>query len=556
MTRPLLLLLVVILLGAGVRLIGIATKARFTRDEAVSYLCAAGRQGEFLLVIKHKDYPYGAWSKAAQWKKFWKADKYFCFGLINSDLLQYDIHPPLYFWLLHIWTLIFGVHLWTGPSLNFLLDLFTAIAIYQLSRKVFDEPASAVMVVVLWFLSPSVIETSLIARQYSLLALFCVLFCIAVLRFTNQPRTVGVKTLLAVVFITVGGVLTHYYFVLLAVAATLWVVYVLRSHLKTVLLWLSGMAAALVVFLALNFNSYMTFRRYKHGLNPIEWEQLGHRLMRAVCSMFPYRCKDIISKYELPTILSVGIFLTIAVIAFIVLILLIRRKSRFNGFTGLARQNLFFFILMFIWFWGLIVGAYLMFKSPKHSMGGRYLTMAWPFFAITVVALLDTLGKYRKAAGYILCSAVILSGAGFIFAEHCYYRLRNLPEADKMVNSASSIVIDNTCMGVLPQIVCYLPNDTVVFAARQEDLIADKEKWLNRIDSDSLYLSQISSAATLQGRDKILHIAGEKFDIREVSYKQWGFDRRFMGLSDVYSFDSDSADVNSVDGRSRSKTVK
>ena len=116
MTRPLLLLLVVILLGAGVRLIGIATKARFTRDEAVSYLCAAGRQGESLLVIKHKDYPYGAWSKAARWKEFWKADKYFCFGLISSDLLQYDIHPPLYFWLLHIWTLIFGVHLWTGPS--------------------------------------------------------------------------------------------------------------------------------------------------------------------------------------------------------------------------------------------------------------------------------------------------------------------------------------------------------------------------------------------------------------------------------------------------------
>ena len=45
--------------------------------------------------------------------------------LIGDDLARYDNHPPLYFWLLHVWIALFGLNLHSGVLLNIGIALVT-----------------------------------------------------------------------------------------------------------------------------------------------------------------------------------------------------------------------------------------------------------------------------------------------------------------------------------------------------------------------------------------------------------------------------------------------
>ena len=100
----------------------------------------------------------------------------FDFGQIISGLAKHDVHPPLYFCLLHIWTLVVGVKFWTGPSLNLIIDVLCGAALFGLARRLLRDPVAAALVVLIWSVSPAVRMTSSMARMYSLEALFSVLF--------------------------------------------------------------------------------------------------------------------------------------------------------------------------------------------------------------------------------------------------------------------------------------------------------------------------------------------------------------------------------------------
>ena len=107
--------------SAALRIAGTAGKKTIDPDEGISYMAATGHLGEYFGVDDQS--PYGTWVEASDWKRFIQIEEKFCFKQISSDLARHDIHPPLYFWLLHLWSLIFGVHLWTGPSLNIMISI-------------------------------------------------------------------------------------------------------------------------------------------------------------------------------------------------------------------------------------------------------------------------------------------------------------------------------------------------------------------------------------------------------------------------------------------------
>lgn len=87
-------------------------KVLYGGDEIITYLCATGNSGAFENVIKHR-YPYGELVGASEYKSFFEIKEPFCFRRIASDLCTNDLHPPLYFWLLHLFVLNLGVHIYT-----------------------------------------------------------------------------------------------------------------------------------------------------------------------------------------------------------------------------------------------------------------------------------------------------------------------------------------------------------------------------------------------------------------------------------------------------------
>ncbi|MFC1783707.1 glycosyltransferase family 39 protein [Planctomycetota bacterium] len=532
-------LLFALLTGFAVRLIALATKSNLAHDEAISYISATGHLGDYNKTTSQKTPPYGRWVAASQWKKTWTANQPFYLAQIRADQARHDIHPPLYFWLLHLWSLLVGVHLWTGPLLNLLIDLFTALLLYKFARYVLNEPFAPVVVVCLWFLSPTVIETSGLARQYCLLVLWTVLIAWQTLMLADPDRPFRFRNLLLWTTAFTAGALTHYHFALPVAGCVIWLIFKLLPRRPQRLLFiLAGIIAGLVVFLALHPEFYISFRIQQRHTTPFSWADFADRLVRVAFALGPYRFKDAVTApHELVSTFSVGQLFSvfamgIYLLLFAVLIYtaLLCRKNKINllSYLRTVDAKLLFVVYLFLWTAGAVIALYLSLFSPLHAMGGRYLAVAWPFAAFILLLILRAFRNKYTSAAILLCSVMALLAFSFVVAEIFYARYRRLADPAVLnTETASTVILDNVDRGILPRLIWHLPDDTQVFAAHQKYLIENQNLWTSQLKPGSLYISQISRAANFADREKIL-------DIIRLKHRLERLPGRLAGLGEVY----------------------
>ena len=123
------------------------------------------------------------------------------------DALRHDGHPPLYYFLLHVWIDVFGIGDFAVRALSGVLSLATLPLVWFAGRRVGSRAVAwtAVLVVAL---SPFAFRYGTEARMYSLVMLFVVAGYLALRRALEVP-TIARLTLVAV--ITAGLVLTQYW---------------------------------------------------------------------------------------------------------------------------------------------------------------------------------------------------------------------------------------------------------------------------------------------------------------------------------------------------------
>ena len=140
-TIGLLLLALAVAAGLTLRVAGTLEKRTIEHDEALSYLTAAGHIGTYrsTQIEGGEHVPAGRWVRASAWKQFLQVDNTFCFKQIGKDTADHSNHPPLYFWLLHIWMRGFGTNLWTGLSLNFVIFLFTTFVLFKFAHYLLED---------------------------------------------------------------------------------------------------------------------------------------------------------------------------------------------------------------------------------------------------------------------------------------------------------------------------------------------------------------------------------------------------------------------------------
>src|SRR5690606_11048982 len=129
---------------------------RPSHDDVISYLAATGHQGEYARVVETLSPPVAQWVPAGQWQAFTQIDRAFPLLTIARDLGHHDIHPPVYFWLLHVASLIAGVGLWTGPALNVVIHVLTGVVLWRLARHLVRSTAAAWAVAGMWATPPAV----------------------------------------------------------------------------------------------------------------------------------------------------------------------------------------------------------------------------------------------------------------------------------------------------------------------------------------------------------------------------------------------------------------
>ncbi len=126
-----------------------------------------------------------------------------------------DVHPPLYYLLLHFWTQLFGSSVLAARSMSAVLGVITVVLGYKIVQKVSTERAARLAGVFL-ALAPFLVRYSQEARMYGVLGVFLVLATWLLLQLVERPR--NMLLWVGYVLAMTAGLYAHY-FALFAIIA-------------------------------------------------------------------------------------------------------------------------------------------------------------------------------------------------------------------------------------------------------------------------------------------------------------------------------------------------
>ena len=526
--RPYLILLLIILTGAFLQGVLAVSKTTITHDETISYLSAVGHQSDFERIFRDNRFPANHWATVSEWRAWFAVDTPFAFRQIGLGLAESDIHPPLYFWLLHVWTWLLGVHPWTGPTLNMILQGIGGWGLFMLARAALKDTREALAVTFIWVVSPAVLTAVLEARQYTLLGVCAIFFVWLIVRVVAQEATLSWKPWILLALATTAGALTHFHFILVVVGAGLvFVLKLIRRDFNRALF----VGTAVFVGYLLSFALHPQFLRSIRELS--RRQALEAKYLSGVLAIFQriYAVGDTFTGFwTISRLAQVSLFcFALATLIWFGMIL-IKNPSRVRRFAQELKPSELGIGLFFAWMSGVSILLYLTFVSPVHAMTARHMSAVWPFFPFLPVLLLRKFPvgtRYRVLLG--LATAVFISAVVMVW--------QGVQSADATLPpfafAGKNVVVDGVYQGILPRIFWDLPADANIFVATQEELLADPDAWLSQLGENDVYISETSYDNTTTNRDRILALLATKFEVKMLPEDSWAVgERYFLSLPD------------------------
>jgi hypothetical protein len=500
----LVVLLAALAAGTGLRLYAQRESPNVQHDEAWSYASAAGRLGPFLAAMDGG--LTGRWVPASEWQRYWQADGPVDLEAIATGLARHDVHPPLYFDLLHVWLGITGMHKWAGPGLNLVFAALTTLAVYGLARRTGFQPIEGALAALTWAVSPAVVSISSIARQYDLVALTATLFVWGLVRAV-APRSGGRRwpDLLWVAAAACAALLTHYQMTLLVAGGALYAVVAPRfaaRDAEPARKWppVLGIAAGVVAAAI---------------LAPGWTQALDHERLMLVGPSLAGVAGKLAAAAEtagwaagMPGVVAAALAAAFA-IAFAVPRTRRPLVARIRG----ARPGWWTILFFLAVTAGGIVVQNLLFLSMPMRLSPRYLAMAWPFLAFVPLLVFGIWPRLRLALTAALCLLVLVpvtlaAPLGDDSGDHL--PIGRLAEAD-------AVIVDGVGVGRLPRFLWQVPGDTPVFVGDEQELLADAVPRLAGGPGNRAYYVNLIDPEDPAGgvlRERILDALRESTEVR------------------------------------------
>lgn len=206
------LFILLLILGLSLRLWHGHNKHTYHIDEGFSYLVSSLHLTDFK-AITHNPNPVQVTGLQLQNLYNLYPKEYGQHAKIQSMIAD-DVHPPLYYHLLHETMRWSGgqQNKWQAIGLNLFLYVISACLLYLISRRLIPEsPNGALFNVALWSLATGSITFSLFARMYELMTCFGLAATYFWLRWQQEERyRDGIAWMLTLWL----GYLSHYYLLL------------------------------------------------------------------------------------------------------------------------------------------------------------------------------------------------------------------------------------------------------------------------------------------------------------------------------------------------------
>jgi uncharacterized membrane protein len=476
--------------GTLLRVDGMRMKRTMEFDESITYLAAASHEQAYRVAATGG--LSGRWVPAQSWQNMLRPDGFWGFRAISRGLAATDNHPPLYFWILHVWTWALGLHLWTGPALNTLLAAFTALAIFLLARRAFHDALYAALASALWMASRPVVMTSLMARQYELLALCGTLLAWLAHRFMSRDTTVTWVDTVGLSLTLAAGALTHYEFFIFAAGVLLVTLFAVRRDTRRLRLVLVAAVAGGILFVVAHPAFYHSILRQRGQAVHLTEAQFLLRLKTTAAALESFfglaKAVDLTQQHRFSARPgATGLAFAAAGLAAAILLVAIWPKARRSAWNlvrrGSGRTKTF--VALFVVAALSVIAPYLVGQVPTFAMGTRYLALLWPFLAIAAVLALILLSRRNWVVVVAACVVLCL----FSGTQTLRLHTPNLHTATKSAKAAHAVAIGVTQRGYLLRMVWGLPSTALVYADGGSSLFAEPTRWTGRLKSGDLVVA-------------------------------------------------------------------
>lgn len=432
-------------------------------DEGISYLAATGHQE-----LYETSKPSDKWVTASEWQAFWKIDKVGIFRTITRGLNTWDLHPPLYYWILNVWSGIFGINTTTGALLNIPFNVLISLMIFLICRGQKYPPIISAAAAVLWMVRYSIIEASIITRQYSLLGFIVLCFYYSLIRFLHKQSPINTFWL----FLTsLLGFLTHYQFVVLMGIALAWVsiYFFLQKNLGPTLKIVSSSVGAILIFFVANPGFFQSVSFQQKQALPI-------RLFHSAVPYLIYRSFYNFAKLFLLEIITISKYSKIYMVIFAFILLgiflyFIRKLSLKTMISRIFDEKNFILVTSFLTLMTIVV-LYVIRVFAVQTMGVKNLMLLSPLLYIALAQLLTFADKnnHKLTYAFIYFSLFVQVFFG-IQGTVSYVIYINKQSPPEIFKSSVPIITDQTARGILPRNLWYVHPDSPVYAAKQDSII-------------------------------------------------------------------------------------
>ena len=200
----------------------------------------------------------------------------------------YDVHPPLYYFVLRI-VCFFSKNTfskWQGLSINLIFYLLCLILLWQIAdiagRKSFLTDFFTLM---LFGLSPGFLSAVTFIRMYVMLSMWCFLVLLLAMKALRDNEYTFKKLFVPTFLVTMAGFLTHYYYMVFAFFVTAYIcIYLVikkDTRIKAFIYGISvclGMAAAVIYYPACLGHIFSGYRGVESTQAFMDMSNTGDRI--------------------------------------------------------------------------------------------------------------------------------------------------------------------------------------------------------------------------------------------------------------------------------------
>lgn len=443
-----------------------------------------------------------------------RPDQRFSYGSVLYNQRS-DVHPPLYYILLHTICSFFpgSFSRWYAFSLNLLCLAGTQVFLFLTARKISKSDTASLLTCLLYGMSTGALSTFIFLRQYSLATMLCMAFTYFAVDVIYQQRQSTIKTyipsLAGTIICALLAFFTHYSTILYIGSFTaLYCLYLLlHKRIRKMFLFGGSLLCTLLVFLALWPYLLQQTSSYDKGGTLLfsHWTQTK-MLLRYFCQY----CLGF-SIPVLPTMFGrvAPLFMLIALICFGALLIPFRDELWCQNLIAHIKKlpgRLWLIIknagspLLFIIPAALAMYPFTGYATNVPRMGNfviRYLLPSFPMLCmgtvLIVYGILRRIPRISKVSYPLLALCVIASGISANLQTRSPFLLSNYGDCQDMTELAKDknmVVIASDIQDVFKVIHCtapytYTTAQTYVTSADFLEYFADD---IRNIDDDINYV--------------------------------------------------------------------